>query len=373
MTKELVRSDCRYFLGDRPCKYHKEEGVKCSDCKYYDPIKMRILIIKLGAMGDVLRTTPILEALKRRYKRSQITWVVDEGSKELLVNNPYLDGILPYGPEALSHLLVEEFDLVINLDSLPRSSCLASLAKGKKKLGFGLDKRGSVFPFNKEAEEWFRMGIDDDLKRKNRKTYQEIIFKIAGLRFKKEEPVINLRERETDFANKFTKEHNLGGKKIIGLVTGAGGRWELKKWTIEGYLRLIKKIDKEIKDTRILLFGEREEIRRNREIMERSKAPLNNTGHKNTIREFLSLLNLCDLVITGDTLAMHAAVALKKKVVVLFGPTSSSEVELYGRGKKIVPDMDCLCCYKVTCDKHPNCMESISPEIVFQAVKDLLK
>ncbi len=372
MTEELIRSNCRYFLGDRPCKYHKEEGVKCSDCKYYDPIKMRILVIKLGAMGDVLRTTSILEALKRKYKRSQITWVVDEESEELLVNNPYLDGILPYGPEALSHLLAEEFDLVINLDSLPRSSCLASLAKGKKKLGFGLDKKGSVFPFNKEAEKWFRMGIDDDLKRKNKKTYQEIIFKIVGLKFKKEEPAINLKEEEIDFANRFAEKHGLKGRKIIGLATGAGGRWELKKWTTKGYLKLIERIDKEIENSKILLFGERGEVERNKEIMERSKVPLVNTGHENTLREFLSLLNLCDLVITGDTLAIHAAVALKKKVVALFGPTSSFEIELYGREKKIIPDMDCLCCYKETCNKHPNCMESISSEVVFQAVKRLL-
>jgi heptosyltransferase-2 len=370
--KDMVKTDCRYFLGDRPCKYHKEEGVKCPSCKYYDPIKKRILIIKLGAMGDVLRTTPILEALKREYKRSQITWVVDEGSKELLINNPYLDGILPYGPEALSHLQVKEFDLVINLDSLPRSACLASLARGRKKLGFGLNKGGSVFPFNEEAGEWFRMGIDDDLKKRNRKTYQEIIFEIVGLKFKKEEPVVSLREKELDFANQFVEKHSLKGKKIIGLATGAGGRWELKKWTIEGYLSLIERIDKEIENSKILLFGEREEVERNREIMEQSNTPLINTGHRNTLREFLSLLNLCDLVATGDTLAMHAAVALKKKVVILFGPTSSSEIELYGRGEKIIPDMDCLCCYKGTCDKHPSCMESISPEVVFRAVKELL-
>ena len=370
--KDMVKTDCRYFLGDRPCRYHKEERVKCSSCKYYDPIKKRILIIKLGAMGDVLRTTPILEALKREYKGSQITWVVDEESRELLMNNPYLDGILPYGPEALSRLQVEEFDIIINLDSLPKSACLASLARGKKKLGFGLDKRGSVFPFSEEAEEWFRMGIDDDLKKRNRKTYQKIIFEIAGLKFKKEEPVVNLRKEELDFANQFVEKHGLKGKKIIGLATGAGGRWELKKWTREGYLSLVERIDKEIENSKILLFGEREEVERNKEIMEQSRISLINTGHRNTLREFLALLNLCDLVVTGDTLAMHAAVALKKKVVVLFGPTSSFEIEFYERGKKIIPGMDCLCCYKERCDKHPNCMENISPEVVFQAVKKLL-
>ncbi len=373
MDEYIVRSDCRHFLGDRPCKYHKEEEVKCSDCKYYDPIKRTILIIKLGAMGDVLRTTSILEALKKRYKGSQITWVVDEESKELLENNPYLDRILSYGTEALTRLKVEHFDLVINLDSLPRSASLASFAWAKKKIGFGLSEIGSVFPFNRGAREWYQMGVFDDLKRKNKKTYQEIIFEIIGLRFKKEKPVINLGKGKKDFANQFTKKHGLRGRKIIGLATGAGGRWELKKWTIEGYLKLIERVDKEIKNTRILLFGERGEIERNKEIMERSKVPLIDTGHENTLREFLALLNLCDLVVTGDTLAMHAAVALKKKVVALFGPTSSFEIELYGRGEKIIPDMECLCCYKETCDKHPNCMESISPDTVFRAVKELLE
>ena len=372
MTEELIRSDCHHFLGDRPCKYHKREGVKCADCKYYDPIKKTILIIKLGAMGDVLRTTPTLEALKRKYKGCKITWIVDEESKELLENNPYLDGILSYGTEALTRLKVEHFDLVINLDSLPRSASLASFAWAKKKIGFGLNEIGSVFPFNHGAREWYQMGVFDDLKRKNKKTYQEIIFEIIGLRFKKEELVVNLKGEEKNFANQFAEKHDLRGKRIIGLATGAGGRWELKKWTIEGYLELIKRIDKEIKDARILLFGERKKVARNKKIMERSKIPLINTGHENTSREFLSLLNLCVLVVTGDTLAMHAAVALRKKVVVLFGPTSSAEVELYERGKKIIPDMDCLCCYKEICDKHPNCMESISSEVVFRAVKELL-
>jgi heptosyltransferase-2 len=333
---------------------------------------MNILIVKLGARGDVLRTTPILRALKKKYKGAKITWIVGPESKELLDNNPYIEECLSDGADALSSLLVREFDLVINLDSAPSSASYASLARGKKKIGFGLDPKGSVFPFNKEAQEWFRMGIFDDLKKRNKKTYQEIIFAILGFKFKGEEMVINFRPQERDFADRFIKEHRLKGKRIIGLATGAGARWDQKKWTIEGYLRLIERIEKEIKNSKVLLFGGREEIRRNKEIVEKSKVPLIATGHENTLRDFLSLLGTCDLVVTGDTLAMHAAVALKKKVVVLFGPTSSSEVDLYGRGKKIIPKMDCLVCYKETCNKHPNCMEKISPAIVFRAVKELL-
>jgi heptosyltransferase-2 len=57
-------------------------------------------------------------------------------------------------------------------------------------------------------------------------------------------------------------------------------------------------------------------------------------------------------------------------MVVLLGPTSEAEVDLYELGKKITAEMNCLCCYRQTCDKHPNCMESISVDTVFQAVKE---
>ena len=51
----ILKTDCRHFKGDRPCDPHKESGVKCNDCNYYQPISFKILIIKLDAVGDVLR------------------------------------------------------------------------------------------------------------------------------------------------------------------------------------------------------------------------------------------------------------------------------------------------------------------------------
>jgi heptosyltransferase-2 len=77
------------------------------------------------------------------------------------------------------------------------------------------------------------------------------------------------------------------------------------------------------------------------------------------LREFFALTDLSDIMITGDTMALHAATALKKKVICFFGPTSSNEIEDYGRIKKITPDMDCLVCYKQDCDFVPNCMDLI--------------
>ena len=74
------------------------------------------------------------------------------------------------------------------------------------------------------------------------------------------------------------------------------------------------------------------------------------------------------VVVTGDTLAMHLALAQGKRTVVLFGPTSAAEIELYGLGEKVVPEMECLSCYKTSCDFVPNCMDLISTDMVERAV-----
>ena len=71
----LIHEDCRHFRGDIPCKPNKEFGVHCDGCEYYDPIAENILIIKLGAAGDVLRTTPILHRLKIDNPQARIWWL----------------------------------------------------------------------------------------------------------------------------------------------------------------------------------------------------------------------------------------------------------------------------------------------------------
>ena len=72
MNLEAIKTDCRYFRGDIPCKPHKNYNAHCIDennalCSYYDKITEKILIIKLGAIGDVIRTTPLLTKLKQEH------------------------------------------------------------------------------------------------------------------------------------------------------------------------------------------------------------------------------------------------------------------------------------------------------------------
>ncbi len=418
IMNEKVATNCRFFSGESPCVYHKEHGVKCNDCQYYSPVKERILIIKMGAMGDVLRTTCILTGLKEKHPESYVTWVVEKGSGELLHNIKLtqakacgykanlIDRVLEFSLETIVLLQAEKFDVVLSLDSSVVSASLAEKIDAGEKRGFGLNREGEVYPFNPEAEEWFRMGIFDDLKRENKKTYQEIICGICGmglinqtpthsgarrgdihgaragsmnrtpaveLSAEKYEIIVNLTDEEKRKAESFSKEKGIDGSSpIIGLNTGAGGRWQFKKWTLDGYLELIKRLHEEL-GAKVLLFGAEGERERNQWLKGKSPCPVIDTGSGNSLREFFALLNLCDIVVAGDTLAVHAALGLKKKAVVLFGPTSPSEIELYGRGEKVIAPVDCIGCYRQSCDRKPSCMDLISVDSVFDAILRLLR
>lgn len=369
-SRDMVKSDCRYFIGDRPCRFHKAEGVKCADCDRYSAPQCRILLIKLGAMGDVLRTTSILPALRKQHGYPHVTWLTAKESVGLLENNPLVNSLMVCGGESLARLRVETFDLVINPEAAKDSAALATMAKGKEKRGFGLSPKGFVFPFNQQAEEIFHMGLFDDVKRRNQKTYEELICQLSELSYHRVAPALCLTDGEMRYAEKFRAETGIRKSgPIVGINTGGGSRWPLKRWTMEGFVHLAKRLFSEMAG-QIVLLGGPAEVEINREIMAQAGVDAVDTGCLNPPRKFAALINLCDVVVTGDTLALHIGLALHKRMVVLFGPTSTTEIDLYGLGTKIASELDCLCCYRQVCDQSPTCMESISVEAVYQAVTE---
>jgi len=123
---------------------------------------------------------------------------------------------------------------------------------------------------------------------------------------------------------------------------------------------------------RILLLGGPGERERNRRILKKARGGVIDTGCENTLGQFAGLIDLCHLVVTGDTTAMHLAIGLKKKVLALFGPTCAQEIELYGRGEKVVSSLPCAPCYRRKCEISPNCMEAITADEVMSKVKGLI-
>lgn len=363
-----IAFDCKFFLGDRPCVWHKASGVVCT-CDHYEKIEHRLLIIKLDAMGDVLRTTALLPALAVARPGVAITWVTRRESTPLLERNPCITEVFEYGPDALLQLQTRSFDRVINLDAGKTSAALANMANAKQKDGFVLDALGYVQPTNAAARTWLEMGVFDDLKRQGARTYQDLMLEIIGCSGAEHRYVLELSEEERERGRAHLQRLGVDlSLPVIGLNTGAGHRWQLKQWREEGYLELIERLAKR-RPVQFVLLGGPEERERHQRLLSRSRIPLIDSGCDNPVRHFAAIVAVCNLVVAGDTLAMHLALALGRRTVILFGPTSSAEIEMYGMGEKVVPKMDCLVCYKPTCDFVPNCMDLITTDMVEEAVE----
>lgn len=367
-----LKTDCIHFPGDRPCWPNKQFGKTCDNCEYYKSLKEKILIIKFDAIGDVLRTTSILPAVKRKYPESHITWLTKSNAADIFIGNEFVDEVLAVeNPFTLPKLLSQKFNLILHPDASPVSAAYAKSIPAEEKLGFTLDEKGKVVTLNDEAIEWFEMGAFDQLKKANTKTYQQIIHSLLKLEYKRDEILLKLTDSEKQFRDKFYNDNNLNRYKyFVGLNTGGSRRWKYKKWRLDGFKDVIREVEKH-PDVGVLLFGGEIESDLIDELKSFSKNVIN-TGTKNSLREFFALIDLVDVLITGDTLALHAATALKKKVICLFGPTSSAEIEDYGRIIKVIPDMDCLVCYKQDCDFVPNCMEKITSEMVIKKIKKII-
>ena len=330
----------------------------------------KILIIKLSAIGDVLRTTPILYALKKKYPESHITWLVEQKAVDLLRNNSFIDKVLVFNLESVLRLQIERFDLLVSLDKEIKAAVLAMKVNAKEKRGFGFNPLGNIYPLNKESEHTYLLGLSNELKfKKNEFTYQQQIYEICELKYQKDEYILQLSKKDIDYARaSLNKLGALKNNLIVGLNTGAGRRFVNKAWTISGYIELIKRLKKEI-NADILLLGGPQELERNREIAAKTKGLAFDVGCNHSITQFAGLVNFCNVIVSGDTIGLHIAIALKKKTVVIIGPTCAQEIELYNRGEKIVSQLDCSPCYKDSCDKEINCMQVISAEDILTAIK----
>lgn len=365
MKEYILKQLCRFFYPDRPCIYHKTDGQRCGFCNWYEPADFKILIIKLGALGDVLRTTAICKPLKVLYPRSRLIWITEDNAIPVLSGNRFIDRIIGKS-RAIGFISLFNFDLLVNLDLDEDALIFAGIAKAKEKKGFWFDEKGIVQFSSDSAKQYFFLSHDDRLKKKNKKTYQSFIAEIAGLP-DYSDVIVPVSDSAKEYARKFADRNKLVGNRIIGAVVGTGNRWITKRWPEKNFIKLFSML----KDFKILLFGGDEERKLLQDIVSKNSKNVVNTGHSNSIDQFFGLLDLCDIIVCCDTFALHAAVGLKKKVVALFGPTSAAEVEIYGRGEKIISNMPCVCCYKRICDKSPACMEIIKPESVANAIRRL--
>jgi heptosyltransferase-2 len=366
---QIIHTDCAHYRGAAPCVFHKRDGRPCPACPDYAPLGRKILVVKLDAMGDVLRTTAILPALLAKFPRAQVTWVTRERSRALLEGNPHILRVLAVEGNYLETLMGEDFDLGIGLDADALSAQIMSLARCGEKLGFTAGRFGVGEPASPEAKTWWLMGVNDRLKKANRRTYQEIMYEICRLTGPVARPQLPAKLLEAEWIRRRRDELGLTpGRKVIGLNTGGGGRWQCKKWTVAGCVELVRRLRQRVPDAALLLYGGPEEIEFNAAIMAQCAGQIADLGCQNSVREFVSLVSLADVFFTPDSLGFHIAIALAKRTVVLVGPTSPWELDVYGRGEVLAADPECASCYRSRCDHRPTCMETLDPTVVETAV-----
>jgi heptosyltransferase-2 len=352
VTSLIWKADCRHFRGDVPCAPHKREGVHCADCPYYDPIRERILIIKLGAIGDVIRTTPLLHHLHAAHPHAHLTWITHSPA---VVPRSAVDRVLPFEIGPILELLATEFDQVINLDKDPEACALASQVPARVRRGFVL-RDGQPSPADPAAEAKFLTGIFDDVSRANRKSYVEEICEIAGFRFAGEEYVL-------DPPGPGPRLHS--SRPRVGLNTGCGGRWVSRLWPEANWITLAREL--RAREVGVVLLGGEAEDEKNRRLAAASGAEY--PGHF-PLAEFTALIGEMDLVVSAVTMAMHLAIGLKKPLILFNNIFNRHEFELYGRGEILEPSIPCDCYYQPVCPQ--NCMQYIEvPRVLAACLKHL--
>jgi heptosyltransferase-2 len=157
---------------------------------------------------------------------------------------------------------------------------------------------------------------------------------------------------------------------VIGLNVGAGSVFANKAWTQTGYASLAGAIRERLGGTALILGGP--DDRERAETILGAAPDTAVDGGLHEVLDFAAVVGKLDALVTGDTLAMHMAIALGVPTVVLFGPSAPQEIELFGAGRKVLSPLDCAPCYRRECDVRPSCMEAIEMETVFKALVEAL-
>lgn len=356
---------CKHFTGYKPCF----PNTRCyEECVDFDGIGTKILIVNLDAMGNVLVTTSLLPALKRKYPTSSIYWVTLKNAAPLLENIPLLDRVYVWEPESWLVLQEMEFDVVLNADKSQRSCAFTNGLRAKEKLGFGLNKHGQIVPLNKEARYNYLLGLDDELKFKvNQKTVQQIQCEQFRLKHKRDEYALTLSQSELDYCAWYKEQRGLEGSDlIVGFNTGCSEIYPNKKMSIDQHVALITRLS-ETPGVKLVLVGGPEDTERNAEIARTVGSKVINTPTTEGVRRGLCYINICDVVISGDSFGMHAAIGLKKYIIVWFGVSCPQEIDLYDRGVKLIPHrLECSPCWKRECPYNLECIEMIDLDLIIR-------
>ncbi len=358
------KSDCRLFTGFSPCRHRRS----CAGCPHFDPVEERILVIQLDALGDVLRTTAMLPAIRLTWRNAHVTWLTRREAAPLLANNPLVDRILVLGEDTTAVLGALEFDVALCPEKSIPAGALMRAARAADKRGFVIDDAGSISPITEAAHELYRLGLDNEAKFfGNTKSAQHLAAESVGLPCKNDRYVVVMDNAERRQAQEDRRIAGVGDDEIlVGWNTGCGPRYPYKRLEVQDQVTLMAKawarIPRRDRVRFALMGGGAEDQSRNARIaaeLATRRIPVTEMPCGRGLRRGIASVAACDMVVSGDTLGLHLAIALRKPVVAWFTITCHQEIDLYGRGIKVLADVPCRPCWLQSCSLDRKCFKHL--------------
>ena len=359
MSEQVVqRTDCRLFDGYRPCR----PGRTCPGCSHYDPVQGEVLIINLDALGDVLRTTAQLPALRRAWPRARISWLTRTRAVPLLQGHPLLDRVIPLDLEAVLELQARRFDLMLCVDKGRAAGGLATTLRAHAKRGFALDEHGVIVPLNPQAAYLYRTGLDDQLKFERNTLSEPAMLAQA----------FNLPWYREPYRLVLADDERVGPPRAVGFNTGSSAAWPRKRLEPGLLAEALLAVHRAVGQP-VLLLGGPEDRERNEALATQLGPAVELTPTDAGLRVGAAQVARCEVVFSGDSLGMHMALAVGCHVVAWFGPTCPQEIDLFDRGIKLLAAVDCAPCWRAGCAREPACNTQLAPELILCAVLDCLE
>ena len=347
---------------------------------------MKILIIKLSAIGDVIHTFPSLNAIRDHFPDAHITWVAEEAAASLLEGHRALDRVLISkrkrwiqglrGPNRwkclremvrfVRDLRDTRYDLVFDFQQLLKSGVLAGLARGDRKIGFGKGMQHmekSYLFLNKTIP-------PVSMEHHALKRYLMLVA-AAGIPVRK--IVYDLPVEEED--RKAVSDH-LGRPESTDskpdadsafVVLNPMANWETKLWRNDRFADLADRLIQAY-GVRVVFTGGPGDEPMIADIRSRMEGVALNLAGRTSLKQLAALYQRARCVITTDTGPMHLAAAVGTPVVALFGPTAPWRTGPFGPGHRIVRlGPACSPCFKRRCPRpYRQCLEAVT-------VSDVLK
>jgi 3-deoxy-D-manno-octulosonic-acid transferase/heptosyltransferase-1 len=348
---------------------------------------MKILVVKLSAIGDVIHTLPALCALRRHWPGARIDWVVEAAAADLVVGHPDLDRVIVSrrkawvrdlrerarraGALAEIHRFIGElrhtrYDLILDFQALLKSALVVALARGRRKVGFDRGLEHMEHSYYVLTERIRPPSMEVHALARNLMMVRALGVPVSEVAYR-----LPVSDADRSAVEKMLKESGVDGGRCL-IAINPVARWPTKLWPEERFALLADRL-LERYDVSVVFTGGSRDRPVTERIVGAMKRPALNLSGWTSLKQLAALYRRARLVVSTDTGPMHLAAAVGTPVVALFGPTAPWRTGPFGSGHHIVrAPAPCAPCFKRRCDAG-GCMHRISVDRVLTAVNGNLK